>query len=51
MKNSFLKLSMGIEKSKVNSVIDSLGLSLSVRPEQLSMEDFVAFARKLKSVL
>ena len=42
---------MGIEKSKVNSVIDSLGLSLSVRPEQLSMGDFVAFARKLKSVL
>ena len=40
--------SMGIEKSVVINSIENAGLSASVRPEQLSMEQFIAFAECLK---
>ena len=42
--------SMGIEKSLVNSAIEQAGLSVSVRPEQLSMEQFISFAEKLREI-
>ena len=39
--------SMGIEKSLVNSAIEQVGLEVSIRPEQLSMEQFIRFAEEL----
>ena len=42
--------SMGIEKSLVNSAIEQAGLSVSVRPEQLSMEQFIRFAEELRGI-
>ncbi len=43
--------SMGIEKSKVSEAISQTGLSQSVRPEQLSMNEFIDFSENLKKTL
>ncbi len=42
-----LSSSMGIEKSVVYDAIKSAGLAETVRPEQLSMEDFISVANTL----
>ena len=42
---------MGIEKSKVTEAISQTGLSQSVRPEQLSMKEFIDFSENLKKLL
>lgn len=42
-----LSSSMGIEKSVVYDAIKSAGLTETVRPEQLSMEDFISVANTL----
>ena len=38
---------LGIEKQKVIKAIEQAGLSISVRPEQLSMEQFIEFSNEL----
>lgn len=43
--------SMNIDKSVVNEAISNSGLGSSVRPEQLSMEQFVDFANNLRSLI
>lgn len=43
--------SMGIEKSVVINSIENAGLKSNVRPEQLSMEQFIAFAECLKELV
>lgn len=43
--------SMGIEKSIVSSAAEKSGLSLTARPEQLSMEQFILFAEQLKKLI
>ncbi len=40
-----------VDKQLVISAIENIGLNLNVRPEQLTMEDFIAFAEKLKSLV
>lgn len=42
-----LSSSMGVEKSVVYDAIKSAGLAETVRPEQLSMEDFISVANTL----
>ena len=42
---------MGCEKQKVISAITASGLSENVRPEQLSMEQFISFSNSLLSAL
>ena len=42
---------MGIEKSVVINSIENAGLKSNVRPEQLSMEQFIAFAECLKELV
>lgn len=42
--------SMGIEKNIVSSASEKSGLSLTVRPEQLSMNQFILFAEQLKKL-
>lgn len=42
--------SMGIEKNIVSSAAEKSGLSLTIRPEQLSMEQFILFAEQLKKL-
>ena len=41
----------GFEKSKVISAIENSGLNPSVRPEQLSMQDFVDFSENLLKLI
>ena len=43
--------SMGLEKAVVGKAIADVGLNANVRPEQLSMEQFIAFSEQLKSVI
>lgn len=43
--------SMGIEKSKVSKAIEDSSLSQSVRPEQLSMAEFICFSENLKKIV
>ena len=43
--------SLKIEKATVTRAISDAGLSPSVRPEQLSMEEFILFADKISSAL
>lgn len=43
--------SMGIDKKSVENAITKSDLSLNVRPEQLSMEQFIYFAENLKKEL
>ena len=43
--------SMGLEKAVVVKSIADVGLNANVRPEQLSMEQFIAFSEQLKSVI
>lgn len=43
--------SMGIDKKSVENAITKSDLSLNVRPEQLSMEQFINFAENLKKEL
>lgn len=42
--------SMGIDKSIVNQAIEQSGLPASVRPEALSMEQFITFPKPLESL-
>ncbi|WP_295209086.1 16S rRNA (adenine(1518)-N(6)/adenine(1519)-N(6))-dimethyltransferase RsmA [Ruminococcus sp.] len=42
--------SMGIDKATVNNAIEESGLPASVRPEALSMEEFIRFSEKLKEL-
>ncbi|MDE6148840.1 MAG: 16S rRNA (adenine(1518)-N(6)/adenine(1519)-N(6))-dimethyltransferase RsmA [Ruminococcus sp.] len=42
--------SMGFEKIIVSSAAEKAGLPLTVRPEQLSMEQFILFAEQLKKL-
>lgn len=42
--------SMGIDKATVNKAIEESGLPASVRPEALSMEEFIRFFEKLKEL-
>lgn len=41
---------MGMEKSIVNEAIRQAGLSETVRPEQLTMEQFVKVSEALKNM-
>lgn len=41
----------GYDKKKVFSAIESAGLDANVRPEQLSMDDFIAFSEGLKNLI
>ena len=41
--------SLAISKEIVSNAIEKIGLSPSIRPEQLKMEDFIAFSEQLKS--
>lgn len=43
-----LSSSLGIDKARVIEAIGSVGLKEAVRPEELSMEDFIALANKLE---
>lgn len=45
-----LSSALGIDKQVVTETIVSAGLSESVRPEQLSMEDFINVAKSVKKV-
>ena len=45
-----LSSALGIDKQVVTEAIVSAGLSESVRPEQLSMEDFINVAKSVKKV-
>lgn len=45
-----LSSAMGTDKEKIYSAIESVGLQTSIRPEQLSMEDFVNVANALYDV-
>lgn len=42
--------SMGIDKATVNNAIEESGLPAAVRPEALSMEEFIRFSEKLKEL-
>lgn len=42
---------LGIEKAVVNSAVEFVGLNTNIRPEQLSMEEFIAFSEKLKGMI
>lgn len=42
-----LSSSLGIEKAKITQAVEAAGLSPNVRPEQLSMEEFIAVANCL----
>lgn len=42
--------SMGIQKSMINKVIEESGLQSNIRPEQLSMEQFIIFSENLKKL-
>lgn len=41
----------GFEKSKVTEAIEKSGLKPAVRPEQLSMEQFIAFVEQLRQLM
>ncbi len=41
----------GYEKQKVITAIESAGLNANVRPEQLSMDAFIAFSEELKKLI
>ncbi len=43
--------SLSIDKQKVFEVLESLGLSSNIRPEQLSMENFIEFSEALKVII
>ena len=43
--------SMGIDKTKINDAIEKAGLKANVRPEQLTMEQFIAFSEQLKKMI
>lgn len=43
--------SMKLDKKLVNEAISNTNLSASVRPEQLSMEQFIAFSENLKKLI
>ncbi|MBQ8826528.1 MAG: 16S rRNA (adenine(1518)-N(6)/adenine(1519)-N(6))-dimethyltransferase RsmA [Oscillospiraceae bacterium] len=42
-----LSSSLGIEKARITKAVEEAGLSSNVRPEQLSMEDFIKIANLL----
>ena len=42
--------SMGINKSIISQAIEETGLDYNVRPEKLSMEEFIAFSENLKKL-
>lgn len=42
--------SIGIQKSMINKVIGESGLQSNIRPEQLSMEQFIIFSENLKKL-
>ena len=42
---------IGYEKQKVITAIESAGLNANVRPEQLSMDAFIAFSEELKKLI
>ncbi|MGN0593527.1 MAG: 16S rRNA (adenine(1518)-N(6)/adenine(1519)-N(6))-dimethyltransferase RsmA [Hominimerdicola sp.] len=42
--------SMGINKSIISRAIEETGLDYNVRPEKLSMEEFIAFSENLKKL-
>ena len=42
--------SMGIQKSMINKVIEESGFQPNIRPEQLSMEQFIIFSENLKKL-
>lgn len=43
--------SLGIDKADINTAILNAGLKANVRPEQLSMEQFISFAEELKKII
>ncbi len=43
--------STGYEKQKVITAIELAGLNANVRPEQLSMDDFIVFSEELKKLI
>lgn len=43
--------SLSISKDKVFEAIEKAGLSQNIRPEQLSMNDFISFAKELKKLI
>lgn len=46
-----LSSSLGIEKAKISAAVENAGLASNVRPEQLSMEDFINVSNELYSML
>ena len=42
---------MGINKDIVIKAIEEIGLIPTIRPEQLSMEDFIAFSEQLRLMI
>lgn len=43
--------SMGIDKAKITDAIANAGLKANVRPEQLTMDQFIAFSEQLKNII
>jgi 16S rRNA (adenine1518-N6/adenine1519-N6)-dimethyltransferase len=41
----------GYDKQKIISAIEDVGLNANIRPEQLTMENFIAFSEKLKTII
>lgn len=46
-----LSSSLGLSKDKVTEAVEKAGLSLTVRPEQLLMEDFIRLSGEIKKIL
>lgn len=45
-----LSSSIGVEKAKIAQAVENAGLSANVRPEQLTMEQFIDVANELKMI-
>lgn len=43
--------SMGIDKAKITDAIANAGLKANVRPEQLTMDQFITFSEQLKNII
>lgn len=46
-----LSSSIGVEKAKIAQAVENAGLSANVRPEQLTMEQFIDVANELKVII
>lgn len=46
-----LSSSIGVEKAKIAQAVENAGLSANIRPEQLTMEQFIDVANELKVII